>query len=200
MPPSARPRILEAANELLSTVGPAGTTTKAIARAAQCSEAALYKHFRNKEELFVAVLSERLPRRLLDTVGRVPTETSVAENLTNIVLEAARFYRQSFPLAMTLYGDPALARHRREVLGHDLRGPHLPIMRLTTYLAAEKAVGRIAAHAEPHAVAALLLGACAQRAFAYAPVGDVEVPTTDEEFAAALVRTVFTGIALPDEG
>lgn len=199
MPPSTRPRILEAAYELLRTVGLAGTTTKAIARTAQCSEAALYKHFRSKEELFVTVLSERLPRRLLDTLNHAPTETTVAENLHNVVLEAARFYRQSFPLAMTLYADPSLARHRREVLGEGRRGPHTPIMRLTSYLAAEQVVGRIAAHAEPYAVAALLLGACAQRAFAYAPLGDVEAPTTDEEFAAALVRAVFTGIAVPND-
>ncbi|WP_211358148.1 TetR/AcrR family transcriptional regulator [Amycolatopsis cihanbeyliensis] len=30
-------------------------------RAAECSEAALYKHFVSKEELFVVVLQERLP-------------------------------------------------------------------------------------------------------------------------------------------
>ncbi len=62
--PSAKPareRILDAAHELMLTVGLARTTTKEIAKGADCSEAALYKHFASKEELFIRVLSERLP-------------------------------------------------------------------------------------------------------------------------------------------
>lgn len=57
----ARVRILDAAHELMLTVGLARATTKEIARAAGCSEAALYKYFDTKEELFVRVLAERLP-------------------------------------------------------------------------------------------------------------------------------------------
>ena len=37
----------------MRTIGLARATTKEIARAADCSEAALYKHFTGKEELFV---------------------------------------------------------------------------------------------------------------------------------------------------
>jgi AcrR family transcriptional regulator len=47
--PPARVRILDAAHELMLTLGLARTTTKEIARAAGCSEAALYKHFASKE-------------------------------------------------------------------------------------------------------------------------------------------------------
>lgn len=55
-------RIIDAAHQLMLTIGLARATTKEIARAAGCSEAALYKHFPSKEELFVAVLRERLPK------------------------------------------------------------------------------------------------------------------------------------------
>ncbi|MFF5422601.1 TetR/AcrR family transcriptional regulator, partial [Streptomyces misionensis] len=58
----ARVRIVDAAHQLMLTIGLARATTKEIARAAGCSEAALYKHFASKEELFVTVLKERLPR------------------------------------------------------------------------------------------------------------------------------------------
>jgi AcrR family transcriptional regulator len=56
-----RQRILEASERLMRTIGLARVTTKEIARAADCSEATLYKYFTSKEELFVAVLEERLP-------------------------------------------------------------------------------------------------------------------------------------------
>lgn len=56
-----RVRLLDAAHHLMLTVGLARATTKEIARAAGCSEAALYKHFASKEELFIQVLTERLP-------------------------------------------------------------------------------------------------------------------------------------------
>ena len=60
--PPARVRIVDAAHELMLTIGLARATTKEIAKAAGCSEAALYKHFASKEDLFVTVLKERLPK------------------------------------------------------------------------------------------------------------------------------------------
>ena len=65
---STRERILTAAAEVMRTKGLARSTTKEIARASGFSEATLYKHFANQEELFLAVLGERRkkprPRRL----------------------------------------------------------------------------------------------------------------------------------------
>src|SRR3954447_16721785 len=104
----ARVRILDAAHELMLTIGLARATTKEIAKAAGCSEAALYKHFASKEELFVAVLKERLPevggvlKRLMTDPGegeRGQGERAVERNLAEIAREAALFYEQSFPIA-----------------------------------------------------------------------------------------------------
>lgn len=69
----ARIRLLDAAHELMLTVGLARTTTKEIAKAAGCSEAALYKYFASKEELFIRVLEERLPT-LGPLLGRLTAE------------------------------------------------------------------------------------------------------------------------------
>ncbi len=66
-----RSRILDAAAALMTTVGLTRTTTKQIAREAGCSEAALYKHFRNKEEIFVRVLHERVPQ-FSDVLEQLP--------------------------------------------------------------------------------------------------------------------------------
>ncbi|MYT68474.1 TetR/AcrR family transcriptional regulator [Streptomyces sp. cg28] len=196
----ARVRIVEAAHELMLSIGLARTTTKAIAQAAGCSEAALYKYFANKEELFVTVLNERLPklgsllgRLLADGVG--DSGRTVEENLRDIAVEAALFYEQTFPMAASLYAEPKLKRRHEEVMRELGKGPHKPIQGLDAYLRAEQRAGRIGADADTYAAASLLLGACAQRAFAYDMSPDGKPPQPVDEFAASIAHTLLTGIA-----
>ncbi|MFF1690007.1 MULTISPECIES: TetR/AcrR family transcriptional regulator [unclassified Streptomyces] len=193
----ARVRIVDAAHELMLSIGLARATTKEIAKAAECSEAALYKYFANKEELFVTVLSERLPKLgpLLTELTKEPGARSVEENLTKIAVEAALFYEQTFPMAASLYAEPQLKRRHEAGLREMGAGPHRPIQGLDAYLRSEQDAGRISADADTYAAASLLLGACAQRAFAYDAVPDRKPPQPLDEFAAGLARTLLTGIA-----
>ncbi|MET8828769.1 TetR/AcrR family transcriptional regulator [Streptomyces sp. NPDC004610] len=197
----ARGRILDAAHELMLTVGLARATTKEIARAADCSEAALYKYFGSKEELFIQVLSERLPRlgALLSGLAAEPGRGSLEENLTDIARQASLFYEQSFPIAGSLYAETRLKRRHDEVLRELGRGPHIPIQALEAYLRAEREAGRVRPDADPFAAASLLLGACAQRAFAYDSTPDGRRPPVDD-FARRLARTLMAAIAAPPAG
>ncbi|MFZ3559250.1 TetR/AcrR family transcriptional regulator [Streptomyces sp. BH055] len=196
----ARVRIVDAAHELMLSIGLARTTTKEIAKAAGCSEAALYKYFANKEELFVTVLGERLPKlgsllgRLLKEGAGDPDRT-VEQNLTDIAHEAALFYEQTFPMAASLYAEPKLKRRHEEVMRELGTGPHKPIQGLDAYLRAEQKAGRISAEADTYAAASLLLGACSQRAFAYEMSPDGRPPQPVDEFAAHIARTLLRGIA-----
>ncbi|MFZ3568756.1 TetR/AcrR family transcriptional regulator [Streptomyces sp. BH097] len=196
----ARVRIVDAAHELMLSIGLARTTTKEIAKAAGCSEAALYKYFANKEELFVTVLGERLPKlgsllgRLLREGAGDPDRT-VEQNLTDIAHEAALFYEQTFPMAASLYAEPKLKRRHEEVMRELGTGPHKPIQGLDAYLRAEQKAGRISAEADTYAAASLLLGACSQRAFAYEMSPDGRPPQPVDEFAAHIARTLLNGIA-----
>ncbi|MFI7383215.1 TetR/AcrR family transcriptional regulator [Streptomyces sp. NPDC049813] len=196
----ARARIIEAAHDLMRDIGLVRTTTKQIALAAGCSEAALYKYFANKEELFVTVLRERLPK-LGSLFGRLLTESAenpgrtVEENLTDIAREAALFYEQTFPMAASLYAEPQLKRRHEDVMRELGTGPHRPIQGLDAYLRAEQRAGRISADADTYAAASLLLGACAQRAFAYEMSPDGRPPQSVDDFATHIARTLLTGIA-----
>lgn len=183
--PPARVRIVDAAHELMLTIGLARATTKEIAKAAGCSEAALYKHFASKEDLFVTVLKERLPKLgpLVEGLAAEPGERSVESNLTEIARQAALFYAESFPIAASLYADPQLKRRHDEALRELGSGPHMPIEWVDGYLRAEREAGRIGQDADTYAAASLLLGACAQRAFAYDMTRSGEPPQTLEEFA-----------------
>ncbi|MEY9486880.1 AcrR family transcriptional regulator [Streptomyces calvus] len=191
----ARERILDAAHRLMLTVGLARATTKEIAKAAGCSEAALYKHFSGKEELFIRVLLERLPRLnpLLSGLAAEPGRGTLEDNLTEIARQAALFYEQSFPIAASLYAETQLKRRHDDAMRHMESGPHLPIESLAAYLRAERDLGRLSPDADTYAAASLLLGACAQRAFAY-DMSDAGRPPVDA-FAAGLARTLLAGIA-----
>ncbi|MFC9242021.1 TetR/AcrR family transcriptional regulator [Streptomyces decoyicus] len=198
-----RSRILDAAAALMTTVGLTRTTTKQIAREAGCSEAALYKHFRNKEEIFVRVLHERVPQ-FSDVLEQLPGHAGdargPAERLTAVALAAVRFYRRSFPMAASLFASPELlATHRRKLHELGTAGPQNATQQLAGYLAAEQAQGRVASGVDPHAAATLLIGACFHRAFldlffdAEAPPGGL-LPEGDEEFAAETVRALLDGL------
>ncbi|MGW7337971.1 TetR/AcrR family transcriptional regulator [Streptomyces sp. NPDC054808] len=191
----ARERILDAAHELMLTVGLARATTKEIARVAGCSEAALYKHYASKEELFIRVLSERLPRLtpLLRGLAAEPGRAPIEDNLTEIARQAALFYEQSFPIAASLYAQPQLKRRHDDTMRELGTGPHLPIEGLDAYLRAEQAAGRVRSDADTFAAASLLLGACAQRAFAYEATPTGVRPPVDA-FARRLARTLLAGL------
>lgn len=196
----ARARILDAAAELMGTIGLARATTKEIARAAGCSEAALYKYFSGKEELFLRVLEERLPRLgpLLSELGERPfganARNSVEENLTEVVRQAALFYEATFPIGASLFAEPALLRRHAEGMRALGAGPRWPLRALAGYLRAEREAGRVRAGADADAVASLLLGACLQRAFLKAFPDGEQVPPLDE-FVPALVRTVLPALS-----
>ncbi|NLU66965.1 TetR/AcrR family transcriptional regulator [Streptomyces sp. HNM0574] len=196
-PTSTRSRILDAAERLMRTIGLARTTTKEIAREAGCSEAALYKHFTNKEELFVHVLWERLPRLnpLLDELNAEGAGASrpVEDSLVEIARQAALFYERSVPIAASLHAEPALKQRHYAALRELGAGPRLPLDALSRYLRTQRDAGRLRADADTDAAAALLLGACAQRAFLHDFSAD-EPPQPLDDFARALARTLLTGL------
>ncbi|MET9608831.1 helix-turn-helix domain-containing protein [Streptomyces sp. NPDC006512] len=195
---SSRPtpeRLLDAAESLMRTIGLANTTTKAIAREAGCSEAALYKHYANKEELFVRVLMERTPNAgpLMAALAADPGEHTVEEALTGIARNASLFYADAIPMAASLFAEPALLTRHREGVQKIGAGPHLVLEALTEKLRRDLAEGRLRPGADPGAAAALLLGACFQRAF-FLHFSGAEVVQPVEEFAPAVARTVWAAI------
>jgi AcrR family transcriptional regulator len=172
---STRERILDAAARVMREQGVAHATTKEIARAAGCSEALLYRHFDDKQGLFIAVLQERLPGFALpdDAVGTGTVEA----NLVRLVSGLLDFYVDSFPISASIFSSSTLlARHREAIAAHGA-GPQVPQLRLQAYLEAEMKAGRVRPDADVEAVARLLVGAALHQAFLVAFWGGV---TADE--------------------
>ncbi len=189
---SARDRILDGAAEVMRARGLANTTTKEIAKAAGLSEAMLYKVFRDKVDLFLGVLSERLPRIavLRDDPAEYLGHDTMPAGLRRLVAELLSFYLEAFPIAASVFSDPELlTRHREAVLERDA-GPHTVVEGVAAFLGAEQRAGRVAPTARPDVVAELLVGACFHRAFLVRFAGETATPDHIRRFAEDVVQAL----------
>lgn len=191
---SSRDRVLDAAAHLIATAGLARATTKEIARGAGLSEAMLYKHFRSKEDLFLAVLSERVPgipllRTLPERVGR----DALPATLTAIATAVIEFYGRSLTMTGSMLAEPHLLATLRTFLAENDRGPQLANAAVAGYLKAEQRAGRIRADADCAAVAHTLLGGCLY--WAYLGMFTDRLPfASTEECAGAVAATVLPAL------
>jgi AcrR family transcriptional regulator len=194
---SARERFLDAATEVLRRRGFAAATTKEIARTAGLSEAMLYKVFRDKVDLFLGVLTERLPRVALvrDGISEQVGQGGVDQNLQRVAAELLAFYLESFPISASVFSDTQLLAEQREALRERGAGPQRMVEAVTAYLTAEQEVGRIAANVKVATAAELLVGACLHRAFLTRYDGDDLTPRHIRQFAADVVEALHPTLA-----
>jgi AcrR family transcriptional regulator len=66
--PNTKKLIVEKALDYFSNNGYAGASIRQIARAVGIRESAIYNHFKSKEEIFLAILSEFKPRSLSEKI------------------------------------------------------------------------------------------------------------------------------------
>ncbi|GAB3584213.1 TetR/AcrR family transcriptional regulator [Amycolatopsis endophytica] len=160
-----REKILAAATRIMREQGYARATTKEIARAAGFSEAALYKHFADKTEIFLGVLASQLPRLDAMLSDLTPGRGTLRGNLVRVTSTAIGFYAESFPIAASLFSSQDLLTAHRDAVHDHGAGPRTPVSRLSGYLRAERKLGRLPSTADPDSMAALLLGAAFQQGF-----------------------------------
>ncbi|MEO3923575.1 TetR/AcrR family transcriptional regulator [Micromonosporaceae bacterium B7E4] len=195
---ATRERILAAASTVIREQGLAHTTTKEIARVAGYSEATLYKHFTGKEDLFLAVMRIRLAP-FIGLMIRLPDQAgsgTVPGRLTELGHEMLGVYSESGQLAMALFAEPVLLDRQRELFRQTGAGPQHANAQLAEYLRRERELGRIAATADPVALANLFLGACFYRAFLVAflgPAGHQLLDHDPERFVGELVSAIPYG-------
>jgi AcrR family transcriptional regulator len=76
-----RARVLSEARKLFSTHGYTAVSMQQIADAAGINKATLYHHFRDKEDLFVAVMAEEFGQLAIGMSGVMAEEASVRDQL-----------------------------------------------------------------------------------------------------------------------
>lgn len=191
--------IVEAAARVMREKGLARSTTKEIARAAGYSEGTLYKHFESKEDLFLAVLAERLPS-LIATMEDLPARVghgTVRATLEEVTATALAFFADTVPIAASVMAEPTLLASHATAVRRKGGGPDTPNLALASYLAAEQRLGRVRDDISPAAAAAMLFGACFQRIFFQLFFAtDTEI-AQEQQFAAEIVDILMAGLA-PD--
>ena len=116
-----------------------------------------------------------------------------------MALEALAFYGETFPIAASVFSEPAVLTAHRAALDRLGTGPHVTFDAVADYLAREARAGRIDPAADPRAAALLLLGACQASAFLTAFRGTGPPPAADAASAeaAALARAAVRGLRAP---
>jgi AcrR family transcriptional regulator len=192
---SARETILDAAAAVMRDRGLANATTKEIARAAGYSEALLYKHFSDKQEIYMGVLRERLSP--FDNPAELIGSRDVASNLIEVCVQLMRFYVGSFPMSASMFSSPRLLEAWRDGMTSKGSGPRSPVRAVERYLDGEIELGRVDRTADSAALASLLCGAAFQNAF-FACFDGLDAVPGEEELAQRLVVAAgFTGPTAP---
>lgn len=196
-PEETRRDLLRAADTLLRTRGVARVTTRDIAREAGCAEGTLYKHFATKEDLFLAVLHESLPRFEEQMEPAIAGQLPLAESLEKLVIAALRFFEQVLPYGIALLGDADLLERHRERVKKPGAGPQILYKTVAAYIEREQAQGRINPRLQPLATAALLLGPCFQWTQTKMVNGAPPLPLSERQFAHQIVATLIAGLTAP---
>ncbi len=105
-----RAQIIQVSRELFSQKGFSGTTTKEIARSAGVSEAMIFRHFASKDELYTAIIQQRIS----EAGESVPAAALASHDDRLVFGEFARFVlekTQEDPTAMRLLYYCALEGH-----------------------------------------------------------------------------------------
>ncbi len=121
-----RERIVDAAEFLHGTLGPARTTVSAVAGRAGVTRATVYRHFATEESLFLACSSHWLSRQQLPEPDAWRTIEDPVERLRTGLMDVYRFYRRGERMMTNIHRDtdvvPAVvvaARRAREQLWLD---------------------------------------------------------------------------------
>jgi AcrR family transcriptional regulator len=189
-----RERILDAAEQVIRGDGLTRATTQRIAMAAGCSEGTIYRHFRSKEDVFIAILAERVPKFLI-AMRSVSDKTATSDTRSNLALimrSALDFYNVTIPITAALFSDPRLMARRQEWMRENDVWLH-PLTELTRYVACEQAARGFAAEAAPQSIAGQLLGACYLRA--YGKQFTAVSPLSDKTFINDTITCLFDGVS-----
>lgn len=111
--PQRREQLIEVATKLFAKFGYEATTTAAIAEAAKVTEPILYRHFKSKQELFIAITRAMSEQTLAGWAELITRATDPAEQIRLIAREFPRHLRDLSDAYHVLHGALATSRDRK---------------------------------------------------------------------------------------
>jgi AcrR family transcriptional regulator len=187
-----RERIVTATRRLIEDRGIAHITTEQIARAAECAEGTIFRHFERKEDLLLAAVPVHFPV-LKESLVSI-TGGSARERLRRLASSLIRFFEQVTPAFVAVLSDAELTRRHREIVQERNGGPQRLYAAVVGFIKAEQARGALHRDLSPVHIASGLAGPCFFRVFSRLSLGEDAPEMTDDEFVAGIVETLWEGV------
>jgi AcrR family transcriptional regulator len=111
--PQRREQLIEVATKLFAKFGYEATTTAAIAEAAKVTEPILYRHFKSKQELFIAIARAMSQQTLDSWQHLIDRAADPAEQIRLIAREFPEHLNQLSDAYHVLHGALATSRDRK---------------------------------------------------------------------------------------
>lgn len=186
-----RRQLLEAALEAFSSVGYDRATTREIAESAGVSEAALFKYFPSKRELFMEVLREFGPAELLDVPVDALGELRADEALSRALTRRLDAWWEHRRWLRVLWQEAGRDEEAAEELRSQFRSARKAMRRLLERLGEEGAIRPESAHAATHVVLMAIRGFIAHAAHRARKRGWERVR---DHFIESLLEALLRGI------
>ena len=192
-----RDHILAAAQEIIAARGLKGATTRAIAERAGCAEGSIYRHFPDKQALFMECVRSRFPEfiSMMEALPERAGTGTLRRNLEEVARAALDFYRNLMPMVGGLMSEHALLHEQRRYFHEHQTGPMKSFRLLTEYLAREQRLGRVSDRVSAAFSGRALLGACWTQAFMLELHGEDANAGSDDRFAHDLVAALWRGLS-----
>src|SRR5882672_3194610 len=111
--PQRREQLIAVATKLFAKSGYDATTTAAIAKAAGVTEPILYRHFKSKQELFVAIVRSVSERTLEQWEHVISGTTDPAERIKRVAAGMPEHFKKLEDQYHVLHGALATSRDKR---------------------------------------------------------------------------------------
>lgn len=133
--PQRREQLIDVATKLFAGFGYDATTTAAIAKAAGVTEPILYRHFKSKQELFVAIVRSVSDRTLQQWQDAIANTSDPVERIKRVAGGMPEHFRKLEDQYHVLHG--ALANSRDKRVLHVMREHYKQIEKFFAGLVSE---------------------------------------------------------------
>lgn len=182
-----RGRILREARRLFTAQGYAAVSMQQIADAASVNKATLYHHFRDKEDLFVAVMAEEFARTTAEVAAAIAAGGTLREQLRRVAMHVFASLQSDFGRLVADLHEHVSERRRSELRGRN--SPPWEAIRLAVERAKE---GGEVRDVDPDLAARLFFGMV--RSQIWWAKYDAAHPIPDDRLAETIVDVLIDGI------
>lgn len=121
--PDTRSRVLAATRKLMDERGIARVRVDAVAKEAGLSAGALYRHFKGREDLILAVILESVPRDLPMSAAPTSDDDHTQASLSTLIDQVYGHEKRMAAVAVTVLADEQLSASFRDALSRAPGGP-----------------------------------------------------------------------------